>query len=77
MIYPNKNIRFEESIIFKMLSILEELEKKEFSVTEMYHQTLSNFKNPDEYIYALDVLYILDIIELNYETETLRYAKRN
>ncbi|MGQ7856284.1 ABC-three component system middle component 7 [Pedobacter sp. WC2501] len=77
MIYPNKNIRFEESIIFKMLSILEELKRKEFSITEMYHRTLSNFKNPDEYIYALDVLYILDMIELNYETETLRYVKGN
>jgi hypothetical protein len=77
MIYPNKNIRFEESIIYKMISVLELQEKSSINIHELYNQTKTKFKNTDEFIISLDVLYALDMINVDFETENIEYVKRN
>ena len=77
MIYPNKNIRFEESIIYKMISILELQEKLSINIHELYNQTKAKFKNTDEFIISLDVLYALDMINVDFETENIEYVKRD
>jgi len=77
MIYPNKNIRFEESIIYKMISILEEREKLTINIHELYNETKNKFKNTDEFIVSLDVLYVLDMINVDFENENIEYVKRN
>lgn len=77
MIYPNKNIRFEESIIYKMISVLELQEKALINIHELYNQTKAKFKNTDEFIISLDVLYALDMINVDFETENIEYVKRN
>ncbi|MEY4834310.1 MAG: hypothetical protein RI980_425 [Bacteroidota bacterium] len=77
MIYPNKHIRFEESIIYKMLYLLEHQEYAEISISELFSKTISKFENIDEFIYSLDVLYILNEIEIDFKTETITYVKRN
>lgn len=77
MIYPNKHIRFEESIIFKMVSILENQDSLEINIHELYLKTKSKFKNIDEFIISLDVLYVLDMINMNFENENIEYVKRN
>ena len=77
MIYPNKNIRFEESIIYKMISILEEREKFVINIHELYNETKNKFKNIDEFIISLDVLYALDMINVDFEKENIEYVKRN
>jgi len=75
MIYPNKHIRFEESILYKMLHILTHREVGKIGVTNVYELTKSHFDNIDEFIYALDVLYSLDMIEVDFEAEILEYVK--
>lgn len=77
MIYPNKNIRFEESIIFKMVSILDRKDFSDIKITDLYKETQMKFQNADEFIYSLDVLYVLEMIEVDFENETIKYAKRN
>lgn len=77
MIYPNKNIRFEESIIYKMISVLELQEKSSINIHELYNQTKAKFKNTDEFIISIDVLYALDMINVDFETENIEYVKRN
>jgi hypothetical protein len=77
MIYPNKNIRFEESIIYKMLSILEQREKSTISIHELYNETKSKFNNTDEFIISLDVLFALDMIDVDFENENISYVKRD
>lgn len=77
MIYPNKHITFEESIIFKMISILENSNEFEVDIHELYKRTKKKFKNADEFIYSLDVLYVLDMIEVDFSNETVKYVKRN
>lgn len=77
MIYPNKHIQFEESIIYKMIFLLEAQEYSEISITELFTNTISKFQNADEFIYSLDVLYILDEIEIDFKNEIIKYVKRN
>lgn len=77
MIYPNKHIRFEESIIYKMIFILDQSSEEEINIHELFSKTRNKFTNADEFIYSLDVLHILDMIEMNFENETIKYVKRN
>lgn len=77
MIYPNKHITFEESIIYKMISILENNAENEVDIHELFSRTKKKFKNADEFIYSLDVLYVLDMIEVDFSKETVKYVKRN
>ena len=77
MIYPNKHIRFEESILYKMIYILEAQEYSEITISELFTKTISKFQNADEFIYSLDVLYILDEIQIDFENEIIKYVKRN
>lgn len=77
MIYPNKNIRFEDSIIYKMVEILDVQNDSEMNIHVLYSKVKNKFINIDEFILSLDVLYVLDMIEIDFKTETIRYAKRN
>ncbi|WP_375583922.1 ABC-three component system middle component 7 [Cyclobacterium xiamenense] len=77
MIYPNKHIRIKDSIIYKMLSILEVQSDSYMNIHELYSKTKNKFNNADEFILSLDVLYALDMIEVDFKTETIKYAKRN
>jgi phage tail sheath gpL-like len=77
MIYPNKNIRFENSIIYKMVEILDVQNDSEMNIHELYSKVKNKFNNTDEFILSLDVLYVLDMIEIDFKTETIKYAKRN
>lgn len=77
MIYPNKHIKIQESIIYKMIALLEDETLKVISVIDLYNKTKPNFNNIDEFIYSLDVLYILDIIEINFNSQLITYVNRN
>lgn len=77
MIYPNKHIRIEDSIIYKMIAILEVQNDSEMNLHDLYSQIKSKFSNIDEFILSLDVLYVLDILEVDFNTETIKYANRN
>jgi hypothetical protein len=77
MIYPNKNIRFEESIIYKMISVLEQQDKSIINIHELYNETKTKFNNTDEFIISLDVLYALDMINVDFENENIVYVKRD
>lgn len=77
MILPNKIMRFEQSIIGKMLFILESLDSRIISIQELYERTSEYFEEISEFIYSLDVLYVLDMIDYDLEKGLLIYAKGN
>lgn len=77
MIYPNKHIRIEDSIIYKMIAILEVQNDSEINIHDLYSKIKNKFSNTDEFILSLDVLYVLDMIEVDFNSETIKYAKRN
>jgi hypothetical protein len=77
MIYPNKHIRIEDSIIYKMIAVLEVQNDSEMNIHDLYSKIKNRFSNTDEFILSLDVLYVLDMIEVDFNTETIKYANRN
>ncbi len=66
MITPSKTISFKDSIVFKMTYILDE-QFDEISVVELYKNTKRKFFGLDEFIYALDALYVLGRIDIDIE----------
>lgn len=76
MIYPNKHIKIEESIIYKMIFVLEAI-VKDITIQELYSKTRKKLSNADEFIYSLDVLYILDMIDVDFTNETVNHVERN
>ncbi|MEZ9175502.1 ABC-three component system middle component 7 [Vibrio kanaloae] len=64
MIIPNKSVPFKKTMIHKMLAIIE-LEFDEIAISELYAKTKSKFCSMDEFVYSLDLLYVLDKITIN------------
>lgn len=77
MLYPNKHTRFEDSILFKMLFILEYKDSNEIDINLLYEKLKKKYKNIDEYIYSIDILYTLNLINVDFENEIIIYAERN
>ena len=78
MIFPNKFIKYEESVIFKMLKVLEICEKeKELTIQDLYKITVSKFSGIDEFLYSIDILYVLDSIKLDFTTNKISYVESN
>lgn len=77
MILPNKLISFQDCILGKTIYILEKISDLEFSVMELYKQTETNFEDINEFILALDVLYVLGKIKYNDELQVIQYVEKN
>lgn len=64
MIIPNKSVPFKKTVIHKMLVIVE-LDFEEMAISELYKKTKTKFSSMDEFVYSLDLLYVLDKITIN------------
>lgn len=70
MLFPSKFTNFQESIIYKMILILEA--KEEVNVNLLYQKLKTKFTGIDEFIFALDGLYALGYI--NIDGEDIKYV---
>ncbi|MCP3810135.1 hypothetical protein NLX78_23235 [Paenibacillus sp. Lou8.1] len=77
MIIPNKVINYNDSIINKMLVLLTELSQSNFQIKELYFSTQNSFEEIDEFIYSLDVLYILNAIDVDFDKGVILYVETN
>jgi hypothetical protein len=41
---------------------------------QLYHIVVNNFESIDQFLLAIDVLYVLGRIEVNFQTRTVIYA---
>jgi hypothetical protein len=73
MLVPSKFTRLEESTIFKMKCILDNRKQNE-SITEIYSRTKEVFYYASEFIHALDILYVLGLLEIRENTTVIEYA---
>lgn len=67
MITPSKTIPFKDSIVFKMTYILDE-DFDDILLTKLYGITKKKFSGIDEFMYAIDVLYVLGKVEIDIDT---------
>ncbi|MCI8833666.1 MAG: hypothetical protein HFG29_10100 [Eubacterium sp.] len=77
MILPNKLIRFQDSVLAKTIYILEKICHSDYSVIKLYEETESHFEDLNEYMLALDVLYVLNKIKYNEELQVIQYVEEN
>ena len=77
MILPNKLISFQDCILAKTVYILEKISDSDFSVIGLYDQVEAHFEDLNEYLVALDVLYVLGKIEYNEELQVIQYVEKN
>lgn len=77
MILPNKLISFQDCILAKTVYILEKISDSDFSVIGLFEQVETHFEDLNEYMLALDVLYVLGKIEYNEELQVIQYVEKN
>ncbi|MBP1682644.1 MAG: hypothetical protein H6Q27_207 [Ignavibacteriaceae bacterium] len=75
MILPNKLIRFQESIISKIAFILDEVSVEPQSNINLYVKVKNHFDDINQYILALDVLFVLGKIEFDEKAQVIVYVK--
>lgn len=77
MIFPDKLITFHDSIMARSIFILQELENKSISISELFEKVKTKFEDISDFILALDVLFILNKIKFNEELQVMEYVKTN
>jgi hypothetical protein len=73
VIVPNKFTSLDRSIIAKLDLVVAELGDRP-TVRELYRGLEEKFETIQEFILALDVLYILDRINVNFITGTVSHV---
>lgn len=77
MIFPDKIVTVQNSIIAKSIYIIRILQKKELKVSILFDETKDYFEDISEFLLALDTLYLLDKIEIMDESKVIRYVEKN
>ena len=77
MILPNKLISFQDCILAKTVYILEKISDSDFSVIGLYEHVETHFEDLNEYMLALDVLYVLGKIKYNEGLQVIQYVEKN
>lgn len=73
MLVPTKFTRLEESTIFKMRNILTGKKNGE-SVLDVRIRTKTTFYDTSEFLHAMDILFVLDMIEVDENSGVVQYA---
>ena len=73
MITPNKFISFDESVLSKLKTILN-IGPDDIEIGRLYEMTYNKFDGVDQFIYAIDILYILGRIEIDFTTRMVKYV---
>lgn len=71
---PNKVTSYQESILSKLVVLLDVLCNGDVSLIELYSGTQQSFSDISEFIDAIDVLFALNKLEYDEELEVLHYV---
>ena len=61
----------------KTIYILEKISDSDFSVIDLYEKVETHFEDLNEYMLALDVLYVLGKIKYDEELRVIQYVEKN
>lgn len=65
MILPNKLFSYGDSDLPKFIVVLNQLNKKECTASELFKQISKEFKDVNDFIRILDELYLLNKVNIN------------
>lgn len=74
MIVPNKVIPLSESALGSVGPILEQ-GPESIGLTTLFRTVINKFESVDQFILAMDVLYVLDLIDFDETAQVISYAK--
>lgn len=78
MIVPNKVTAYQESMISKMLNIVEQLEvENKLKVINLFNEVSHEFEGVEEFMYSLEVLFLLEVINVDTDSGVVSYVKTN
>lgn len=77
MIFPDKLISFQNSILAKSIYILKVLNTHKLSASDLFIEVKDHFEDISEFIVALDVLFALNRLKYNEELQVMEYARTN
>lgn len=66
MITPNKTIPLKSSVIYKCTYILEK-DFESIYLTDLYSEVIGKFEDVDEFLYSIDVLFLLNLVNVDFE----------
>lgn len=73
MITPNKVITLRDSALGKVTAILSAQPRPD-NLTALYNGLSKNFESIDQFLIALDILFILGKIQVNLSTQVVTYV---
>jgi chloramphenicol 3-O-phosphotransferase len=73
MLVPSKFTRLEESTLFRMKSIMSGRSNGE-TVQDVYYRTRNVFHDASEFLHALDILFVLGIVNVDADSGVIQYA---
>lgn len=73
MITPNKFIALDQSILAKLEIVLDQLTSRA-SIRDLYRDIAHRFDTADQFLLALDVLYILGRINVDFRSSTVSHV---
>ncbi len=74
MLFPNKIINYEESVLGKIVPVLTELKKHDMTIIELFIKTEKQFVDVFEFINVLDCLFALQKINYSNKEGVLHYV---
>lgn len=77
MYVPNKITTYKESMIYRMLYLIEDVDNEDAEILSLYNKYKKKFNSIDEFIYSLEILFIFNIIDVDFEGGRVRYVNRN
>ena len=73
---PNKVVSIKKSILWKLPDVVECI-KDNNNLVEAYYSIEKKLEDINEFLFCIDILYLLDMIEIDDKKGNYRYVKRN
>ena len=77
MIFPSKLIPFKDSLLYKSIYIVKLISKSPRSINKLYFEVEEFFEDINEFIMAIELLYVLEYINFDPENEVIKYVGKN
>jgi superfamily I DNA and/or RNA helicase len=71
---PNKVISVKDSILWKLIKVVDALKSKSMLVLSLWEKASSEFEDINQFIFCLEVLYVLDKIEYSENYKVVEYV---
>jgi hypothetical protein len=73
VITPNKVLSLDESALGRLAVIMQQRQKSA-DLVELYRSIADRFESIDQFLFALDILFVIGRLDIDLETRAVTYA---